>query len=102
MTSKNKRSSRANLALVSEPTTALPSPGPFSPSETEGAERRPEIYLMFDGTGDFERDEFRRRVMFLNNPDDVDVVADKAMSPSRRRMTEDRKIRKFAAKTQHD
>ena len=62
MTSKNKKSSRANLALVSEPTTAPPSPGPFSPAKIEGAER-PEIYLTFDGTGNIERDEFRHKVM---------------------------------------
>jgi len=60
MTSKNKKS--ANLALVTEPTTAAPSPRPFSPAKTEGAER-PEICLAFDGTGDIERDDFRHKVM---------------------------------------
>jgi hypothetical protein len=60
MTSKNKKS--ANPALVTEPTTAAPSPYPFSPAKTEGAER-PEIYLVFDGTGDIERDEFRHKVL---------------------------------------
>ena len=60
MTSKNKKS--ANLVLETEPTTTAPSPRPFPPAKTEGAEL-PEICLAFDGTGDIKRGEFRHKVL---------------------------------------